>query len=95
MVTLVSLAETAFDSLAVSASRASAPPLFPRQLRYSAIALGVNVGTMLFAGPAPAVEAALASTGDATHWLAGLFLTLTAALGTACTRLGEDDARAA
>ena len=67
--------------------------LFPHAVRYSAIALCVNVGTMLFVGPAPAVEAALAGTSASTHWLAGLFLTLTGTLGALCTRLGEDSRR--
>ena len=59
-------------------------------MRYSAVALSLNVATMLFAGPAPAVEAALAGTAPSSRWTAGLFVSLVAIAAALCTEIGED-----
>ena len=47
---------------------------------------------MLFAGPAPAAEAALAGVGAGTRWYAGLFVSAAAAAAALAMRLGEDPA---
>ena len=64
--------------------------VFAPEVRYSAVAFAVNAGTMLFAAPAPAVEAALAAIEPATRWTAGLFVSLAALAAALAMRLGED-----
>lgn len=64
--------------------------VFAPEVRYSAVALSLNVATMLFAGPAPAVEAALAGTAPSSRWTAGLFVSLVAIAAALCTEIGED-----
>ena len=65
-------------------------PFAPHQVRYSSVALAVNVGTMLFAGPAPAVEAALASLGPQMRWSAALFVSLAGVCAAIGMRFAED-----
>lgn len=64
--------------------------LFPPEVRYTAVALGVNAGTMCFAGPAPFLATLLARTSERTRWCAALFLSLAAALALVGTRMGEE-----
>ena len=66
--------------------------IFAEEVRYSTVALSVNVATMLFAGPAPATEALLAGTSPSLRWTAGLFVSLAAAAAAICMPLGEDPA---
>ena len=64
--------------------------IFAPEVRFSAVALAVNVGTMLFAAPAPAVELALASTSHQMRWSAGLFVSAAAVFAVVGTRIAED-----
>jgi MFS family permease len=65
--------------------------LFPPPVRFSAMALALNLATVVFGGSAPVICETLASRSPRYSWTAGLFLSCVGALGILGLELGDQD----
>jgi len=65
--------------------------LFHPSVRFSAMALALNVATVIFGGSAPVICETLASRSPAHAWTAGLFLSCVGALGILGLEIGDHE----